>query len=141
MATTQELEQALMAADAAGDVEAAKLIALEIQIRRETKGEGGVLSSIIDSPLPSETTQAATVEPPPSPEVQQLPPAEGGILTTLKNLPSAIVESVTGAQRATEATKTLPEWTSMPELNSFSFQSALTGLGTVLSTTDQAVES
>ena len=141
MATTQELEQALMAADAAGDVEAATLIAREIQIRRETGGERGVIPMMGDAPLPSETTPSP-VEPLPSSEVEQkqLPPAEGGILTTLKNLPSAIVESVTGAKRATEATRTLPEWTSMPELNSFSFQSALTGLGTLLSTTDQAVE-
>lgn len=145
MATTQELEQALIAADAAGDVEAATLLAREIQIRRETGGERGVIPMVGDEPLPSEMTQASPVEPLPSSPVeqQQLPPSEqqdGGILTRLKNLPSAIVESVTGQQRATEATRTLPEWTSMPELNSFSFQSALTGLGTLLSTTDQAVE-
>jgi hypothetical protein len=141
MATTQELEQALMAADAAGDVEAATLIAREIQIRRETGGERGVIPMMGDAPLPSETTPSPVEPLPTAPvEQQQLPPAEGGILTTLKNLPSAIVESVTGAKRATEATRTLPEWTSMPELNSFSFQSALTGLGTLLSTTDQAVE-
>jgi len=141
MATTQELEQALIAADAAGDVEAATLIAREIQIRRETGGERGVIPMMGDAPLPSETTPSP-VEPLLSSEVeqQQLPSAESGILTTLKNLPSAIVESVSGAKRATEATRTLPEWTSMPELNSFSFQSALTGLGTLLSTTDQAVE-
>lgn len=142
MATTQELEQALIAADAAGDVEAATLLAREIQIRRETGGERGVIPMMGDAPLPSEKAEAAPVEPlPTSPvEQQQLPPTEGGILSTLKKLPSAIVETVTGAQRATEATRTLPEWTSMPELNSFSFQSALTGLGTLLSTTDQAVE-
>jgi len=137
MATTQELEQALMAADAAGDAEAATLIAREIQIRRETGGESGVIPMLMDGPLPSETTQASPVEPLPTAPVDQ---QDGGILSRLKNLPSAIVESVTGQQRATEATRTLPEWTSMPELNSFSFQSALTGLGTVLSTTDQAVE-
>ena len=142
MATTQELEQALIAADAAGDVEAATLLAREIQIRRETGGERGLIPMMGDAPLPSEMAEATPVEPlPTSPvEQQQLPPTEGGILTTLKNLPSAIVETVTGAQRATEATRTLPEWTTMPELNSFSFQSALTGLGTLLSTTDQAVE-
>ena len=136
MATPQELEQALMAADAAGDVEAATLLAREIQFRRETGGERGVIPMPGDAPLPSEMAEA--VEPQ---QVAQLAQQQkGGILTTLKNLPSAIVESVTGAQRATEATRTLPEWTSMPELNSFSFQSALTGLGTLLSTTDQAVE-
>lgn len=142
MATTQELEQALIAADAAGDVQAATLLAREIQIRRETGGERGVIPMMGDAPLPSEKAEAAPVEPlPTSPvEQQQLPPTEGGILSTLKKLPSAIVETVTGAQRATEATRTLPEWTSMPELNSFSFQSVLTGMGTLLSTTDQAVE-
>ena len=143
MATIQELEQALMAADAAGDVEAATLIAREIQIRRETEGERGVIPMMGDAPLPSEMAEAAPVEQPPAMPVEQAPQAqqqEGGILSTLKNLPAAIVETVTGAERATEATRTLPEWTSMPELNSFSFQSALTGLGTLLSTTDQAVE-
>ena len=143
MATIQELEQALMAADAAGDVEAATLIAREIQIRRETEGERGVIPMVDDAPSPSEMAEAAPVEQPPAMPVEQAPQAQqqgGGILSTLKNLPAAIVETVTGAGRATEATRTLPEWTSMPELNSFSFQSALTGLGTLLSTTDQAVE-
>lgn len=145
MATTQELEQALMAADAAGDVEAATLIAREIQIRLETGGERGIVPMVGDEPLPSEMAQASSVKPTPSATVeqQQLPSLEqqdSGILSRLKNLPSAIVESVTGSERATEATRTLPEWTTMPELNSFSFQSALTGLGTLLSTTDQAVE-
>jgi hypothetical protein len=143
MATTQELEQALMAADAAGDVEAATLLAREIQIRRETGGERGVISMIGDAPLPSEMAEETPVEQPPAMPVEQSPLAqqqEGGILSSLKNIPAAVVEAVTGQERATEATRTLPEWTSMPELNSFSFQSALTGLGTLLSTTDQAVE-
>lgn len=143
MATITELEQALIAADAAGDVEAATLLAREIQIRRETGGERGVIPMMGDAPLPSEMVEATPVEQPPVQPVEQAPLAqqqEGGILSTLKNLPAAIVETVTGAERATEATRTLPEWTTMPELNSFSFQSALTGLGTLLSTTDQAVE-
>jgi len=51
-----------------------------------------------------------------------------------------LVEAVTGRERATEATRTLPEWTSMPELNSFSFQSALTGLGTLLAGPEEIVK-
>jgi hypothetical protein len=51
-----------------------------------------------------------------------------------------LVEAVTGRERATEATRTLPEWTSMPELNSFSFQSALTGLGTLLAGPEEVVQ-
>lgn len=136
MATTQELEQALIAADAAGDVEAATLLAREIQIRRETGGERGLIPMIGDAPLPSEMAEA--VEPQQLAQLTERP--DTGILSTIKSIPAAVVEAVTGRERATEATRTLPEWTSMPELNSFSFQSALTGLGTVLSTTDQAVE-
>lgn len=61
MATTQELEQALIAADAAGDVEAATLLAREIQIRRETGGERGVIPMAGDAPLPSEMAEAQGV--------------------------------------------------------------------------------
>lgn len=136
MATTQELEQALMSADAAGDVEAATLLAREIQFRRESGGERGVIPMMGDAPLPSEMAEAVQPQ-----QVAQLTgQPDTGILSTIKSIPAAVVEAVTGRERATEATRTLPEWTTMPELNSFSFQSALTGLGTLLSTTDQAVE-
>ena len=123
MATLQELEQALINADAAGDVEAATLLAQEVQkLRQPVAG--------VATPLePSQTAQAPLVG-------QQ----QGGFFTTLKNIPAAIVESVTGSERATQATRTLPEWTTMPELNSFSFQSALTGLGTLLSSPEQTIE-
>ena len=136
MATTQELEQALMSADAAGDVEAATLLAREIQFRRESGGERGVIPMAGDAPLPSEMSEAVQPQ-----QVAQLTgQPDTGILSAIKSIPAAVVEAVTGRERATEATRKLPEWTTMPELNSFSFQSALTGLGTLLSTTDQAVE-
>lgn len=48
-----------------------------------------------------------------------------------------VVEAVTGSGRETETIKALPEWTSMPELNSASFRSALTGLGTLLANPDE----
>ena len=123
MATLQELEQALINADAAGDVEAATLLAQEVQKLRQP------VAGVVTPPEPSQTMQAPIAG-------QQ----QGGFFTTLKNIPAAIVESVTGSGRATQATRTLPEWTSMPELGSFSFQSALTGLGTLLSSPEQAVE-
>jgi hypothetical protein len=123
MATLQELEQALINADAAGDVEAATLLAQEVQKLRQP------VAGVATPPEPSQTMQAPIAG-------QQ----QGGFFTTLKNIPAAIVESVTGSERATQATRTLPEWTSMPELGSFSFQSALTGLGTLLSSPEQAVE-
>lgn len=122
MATFQELEQALINADAAGDAEAATLLAQEVQKLRQPAG-------VATPPESSQKVQAPLTG-------QQ----QGGFFTTLKNIPAAIVESVTGSERATQLTRTLPEWTTMPELNSFSFQSALTGLGTLLSSPEQAVE-
>ena len=128
MATLQELEQALMNADAAGDVEAATLLAQEVQKLRQPAPS---VAAPDDEPLALDPTQQV------QPSEQQ---ANQGFLGTLKNIGGNIVESVTGQERATEATRTLPAWTSMPELNSFSFASALTGLGTLLSSPDQAVE-
>lgn len=49
-------------------------------------------------------------------------------------------ESVTGAERRTTQTEALPDWASMPELNSFSLASAKTGLGTLLASPDEAVQ-
>jgi hypothetical protein len=57
-----------------------------------------------------------------------------------RGLLGSITEAITGRERATEATQTLPEWTTMPELNSFSFQSALTGLGTLLAGPEEVVQ-
>ena len=51
-----------------------------------------------------------------------------------------IKEAVTGAQRSTKESESLPEWTSMPELNSFSMASAKTALGTLLSNPGETVQ-
>jgi len=51
-----------------------------------------------------------------------------------------IVEQVTGTQRATPETQTLPEWTSMPELGSMSVASFKTALGTLLSNPKETVQ-
>jgi hypothetical protein len=51
-----------------------------------------------------------------------------------------IREAITGTERATVETETLPEWTSMPELNELSVASAKTGLGTLLSNPKETVQ-
>ena len=51
-----------------------------------------------------------------------------------------MVEQVTGRQRATPETQTLPEWTSMPELGSMSVASFKTALGTLLSNPKETVQ-
>ena len=53
---------------------------------------------------------------------------------------SGLVESVTGSQRATPETQTLPEWTSMPELNQMSVASFKTALGTLVSNPKETVQ-
>jgi len=49
-------------------------------------------------------------------------------------------EMVTGSRRATTETQTLPEWTSMPELNQMSVASLKTALGTLLSNPQETVQ-
>lgn len=51
-----------------------------------------------------------------------------------------IAESVTGRARATPETQTLPEWTSMPELNQMSVASFKTALGSLLSNPKETVQ-
>lgn len=51
-------------------------------------------------------------------------PQEGGILAGIK-------EAFTGEQRATEATRTLPDWANMPEMNELSATGLKTGLATL----------
>lgn len=53
---------------------------------------------------------------------------------------AGLVESVTGSQRATPETQTLPEWTSMPELNQMSVASFKTALGTLVSNPEETVQ-
>lgn len=49
-------------------------------------------------------------------------------------------ELITGTQRATQETQTLPEWTRMPELNQLSVASLKTGAGTLLSNPQETVQ-
>lgn len=51
-----------------------------------------------------------------------------------------VKEAITGSQRRSEQTDALPDWASMPELNSFSLASAKTGLGTLLSNPQETVQ-
>lgn len=51
-----------------------------------------------------------------------------------------IKEAITGNERKTTETQMLPDWASMPELNSFSMASAKTGLGTLLSNPEETVQ-
>lgn len=128
MATLQQLEQALISADAAGDAEAATILSQEIvKMRQAPTGQ-----SVVVTP----ESAGQTVDP-----LQVTAESDGrGFFGTVRDIGGAIAESVTGRNRATESTRTLPEWTTMPELNSFTVASALTGLGTLLSSQEQAVE-
>ena len=52
----------------------------------------------------------------------------------------SVGEMITGTRRATEATRTLPEWTAMPELNQMSVASFKTALGTLLTNPQETVQ-
>jgi hypothetical protein len=69
------------------------------------------------------------------------PPA--GITITPQPKPGfvdRVKEAITGEQRATPETQSLPDWAAMPELNSASMASAKTGLGTLLSNPAETVK-
>lgn len=51
-----------------------------------------------------------------------------------------VAESITGSRRATDTTRTLPEWTGMPELNQMSMASAKTGLGTLVAAPNEIAQ-
>lgn len=53
---------------------------------------------------------------------------------------SRVREAITGEQRSTSETEALPDWATMPELNSFSLASAKTGLGTLMSNPQETVK-
>lgn len=103
MATIQELETALVNADKAGDVDAARKLAAVITRARQ-------------EPTSRQVSEAAMTG----------RPKEVGLIDAVK-------ESITGAERATPETEGLPDWASMPELNQASMASFKTGLGTLLS--------
>lgn len=134
MATLQQLEQALVNADAAGDTEAATILAQEIVKMRQS-------SAPVTPPAarPSAPPPAARPSAPPAIQAEAEPTGRG-FFGTVRDIGGAIAETVTGRDRATEATRTLPEWTTMPELNSLSVASALAGLGTSFSSPEQATQ-
>lgn len=82
--------------------------------------------------------EAPVAAPPAAPEATPAAPQEGrGVLGMVGDVGRGVVEAVTGSGRETETIMALPEWTTMPELNSASFRSALTGLGTLLANPDE----
>lgn len=68
------------------------------------------------------------------------PAQSSGILDTLASIPGRVKEAITGSERSTGETDSLPDWGGMPELNSFSLASAKTGLGTLLANPQETVQ-
>jgi len=52
----------------------------------------------------------------------------------------SIVESITGSERSTDETETLPDWTTMPELNQLSTSSGFASLGTMFTSPEESVK-
>jgi hypothetical protein len=85
--------------------------------------------TIAQTPAAPQATEA--------PVSQEAPQGERGVSGMIGDVGRGVVEAVTGSGRETETIKSLPEWTTMPELNSATFRSALTGLGTLLANPDE----
>ena len=86
-------------------------------------------------------TVGTPIAPPAATEATPATPQEGrGVLGMVGDVGRGVVEAVTGTGRETETIKALPEWTTMPELNSATFRSALTGLGTLLANPDEIAQ-
>jgi hypothetical protein len=119
-----------------------------------TSGQMSVTYAEDGSPLPpaqtqetataATTTTAPAITPPPetpeTPQDQQRRGTLGLIGEVIGDVGRGAADIVTGSQRETETIRALPEWTGMPELNSASFRSALTGLGTLLSNPDEIAQ-
>jgi len=55
-------------------------------------------------------------------------------------LAAQALAAVTGSERETEATRTLPDWATMPEMNTMSGRSFLAGLGTMATGPEETVQ-
>jgi hypothetical protein len=101
--------------------------------------------------LASQTQQAAPAAPAPAPAPMATAPATAPAAAPMSpeqwaasqpkmGFFEGLAEQVTGRARATPETQTLPEWTSMPELNQMSVASFKTALGTLLSNPKETVQ-
>ena len=63
-----------------------------------------------------------------------------GVLDRLAAIPGNLAEAVTGSQRRTAATDSLPDWAGMPELNQLSMASFKTGVGTIASSPEETAQ-
>ena len=107
-----------------------------VNVEGTRPAEGGIsIEQTATTPIGGETMpgqlpqQAFVPEPVPAQPAQEM-----GFLQKVGDL-------FTGASRETKESQTLPEWTTMPELNTLtSMASAKTGLGTILSSPDETVK-
>lgn len=115
--------------------------------KRKSLGEGFAKWMEANPAIP--TKQASPQEPP---KQDQLAEGFGSWLAQQPQTPAPaqpteepglidrVSEAITGKGRRTTETEAAPDWTSMPELNQFSMASAKTGLGTVMSSSPEAVQ-
>lgn len=140
MSDRSDIEDAIVAAHQAGDDASATTLAQHL----------ATLPDEPSAPLPGFTTQGALDNPELAARYaagEKLTPDEEAKLAGPVNVPTVnggffhrIGEAITGKDRRVESTEALPDWASLPELNSFSLASAKTGLGTLLSNPDEAVK-
>lgn len=135
-ATQEQLGQALNAYLAAQKESAVAPVGTPVNVEGTRPAEGGIsIEQTATTPIGGETMpgqlpqQAFVPEPVPAQPTQEM-----GFMQKVGDL-------FTGASRETQESQTLPEWTTMPELNTLtSMASAKTGLGTILSSPEETVK-
>lgn len=125
--------QAAQAADAAAQKAARERLERAQADMREVEREMrrvGARAGIVEAP-----PEAPPQQPPAAPPVTQQPRPQEPL-----GFFGGIREAITGERRATQETRTLPEWTSMPELNQMSMASFKSALGTMMSSPQETVQ-
>lgn len=140
MADITELERALVNAHNAGDTAAATKLAAAI---REARGLSKFGGKNVDKSIEAYTKgrmseeDAAQFERAMDLGVVALPKGKTREDIQPPGVMARVADVFTGGLRQTEETKTLPEWTTMPELNQLSAASAASGLGTMFASSEE----
>jgi hypothetical protein len=129
-----EREQIAQQAQAGDQRAVENLQVIDREIARATPRVSTARPAAAPTAAPA-ATPATVMQPPPVAPMAQQPQAQEPL-----GLLGGIREAITGERRATQETRTLPEWTSMPELNQMSLASFKAALGTMASGPQETVQ-
>lgn len=117
------------------------------ELARRFGGTVGQPPAAAPPPAAAAAAPAASAPAPAAPDMASLAAQMGGQVAGAPAPPApemgflaSLEESITGRRRATEETRTLPEWTTMPELNQLSVASFKAALGSMMTSPQETVQ-